>query len=73
MGRGIKDTKRGELYSFENEPNLGDMWFDSKCNMLNGTDSTIYATMEDGPVPRIYAFSSDLCRYVLHSICCATL
>ncbi|GLV35653.1 Sensory neuron membrane protein 1 [Carabus blaptoides fortunei] len=61
IGRGMKNTSRGEILSYKGDTTLEGLWNSPECNMLNGTDSTMYSPMED-PKDRLYIYSSDLCR-----------
>ena len=60
MERGIKDTVRGELVRFSDEPELNN-WGEGGCNMINGSDSGIFFPMKK-PAEKLYIFTADICR-----------
>ncbi|KAK4887001.1 hypothetical protein RN001_003272 [Aquatica leii] len=60
IGRGLKNTTRGDIYSFKGDGQLG-VWPGRSCNMINGSDTTLFYPMKTPP-ERIYAFSPDICR-----------
>lgn len=62
IGRGLKNTTRGNILKWKGDPVLSH-WNGKTCNMINGSDSTIFYRM-DKPAPRLYNFAQDFCRYV---------
>ncbi|KAF5270111.1 hypothetical protein FQA39_LY08523 [Lamprigera yunnana] len=60
IGRGIKNTTRGDIYEYKGSRNLG-IWQGPTCNMINGSDTTLFYPMKTPP-EKIYAFSPDICR-----------
>lgn len=73
--RGLNDHRRlGEIITFNQSPYLT-YWLNdtvneaqepqvSVCNMINGTDASIFAPLVDTNKP-IYALNTDVCRWVI--------
>lgn len=60
MGRGLKNTTRGEIMKWKGDSDLN-LWNGKYCNQINGSDSTVFYRMET-PAPRMYNFAQDFCR-----------
>lgn len=60
IGRGIKNTIRGEVISYKGKETM-EVWAGPTCNMINGSDSGLYYPFKEPP-EKLYAFSHDLCR-----------
>lgn len=61
IGRGLKNTTRGDVLEFNGRSSMS-VWSGRTCNMINGSDSTLFYPMKTPP-EKIYAFSPDICRY----------
>lgn len=70
-GMGMKNTSRGQLFEYLEEPNVpGEIWNTPYCNMLNGSDGTVFAPLplNSPPKKRIYNFISDICRFLFFGL-----
>lgn len=61
MARGFKNTTRGDVYSFHGKTAM-DKWATDECNMINGSDSTVFPFLPMPRPKRIYSFADDFCR-----------
>ncbi len=61
-GKGDSNENRGEVYRWDNSTSL-DYWASEYCNMINGTDGTIYPT-DISKKEKLFIFSTEVCRSV---------
>ncbi|KRT85521.1 hypothetical protein AMK59_2279, partial [Oryctes borbonicus] len=63
MTRGLTNTTRGELVSYQDSEEL-DFWNDGVCNMINGSDSGLFFPMKE-PAREVYSFIPEVCRSIV--------
>ena len=61
INRGIADNEKlGHIEEWNDKPSV-ENWLADSCNMLNGTDSTMFPPFRK-PGNRLHIFVTDVCR-----------